>query len=326
MKAPAFWTAGGPLAAILAPLGLLYGRIVTRRAKRRGIDLGVPVLCIGNATLGGSGKTPVVQSLARMLRDEFGIEPHVVTRGYGGSVKRSVRVDPDVHDAGLVGDEPLLLARDAVVWAGPDRLASARAAVAAGARLLLMDDGFQNPVLAKTSSWLVLDGPAGIGNGRVFPAGPLRERFADAVARADALVVIGQDHQHLAEQTRLPVLQAELIHPPDALVDVGEDAVLAFAGIGRPGKFFDSLRADGLRVVATKAFPDHHRFSVGEIRDLRAAAGHYLARLVTTEKDLVRLSPAERAGIVTIPVTICWWNLPRVQALLRRLITPASTR
>jgi tetraacyldisaccharide 4'-kinase len=326
LKAPAFWNSDGPLAALLAPLGGLYGRIVTRRARRPGIEVGVPVLCIGNPTLGGSGKTPVVQSLARMLRDDFGIEPHVITRGYGGSVKRSVRVDPELHDATLVGDEPLLLAQDAVVWAGPDRLASARAAVAAGARLLLMDDGFQNPTLAKTASWLVLDGPAGIGNGKVFPAGPLRERFADAAARADALVVIGEDRQRLAERAGLPVLQAELVHPPDAFAAVGEDAVFAFAGIGRPAKFFDSLQAAGLRLVGTRAFPDHHRFSTGELRDLRSAASERSARLVTTEKDLVRLPPAERADIVTIPVTICWWNLPRVQALLRRWITPASTR
>ncbi|WP_027134176.1 tetraacyldisaccharide 4'-kinase [Geminicoccus roseus] len=326
MKAPAFWAREGALASALGPLGALYGQIVTARAKRPGLQLGVPTLCIGNPTLGGAGKTPVVRSLAQILRSEFGIEPHVITRGYGGSVSGSLRVDPQRHDAGLVGDEPLLLAREAVVWAGPDRVASARAAVAAGARILLMDDGFQNPGLAKSMSWLVVDGPAGIGNGKVFPAGPLRERFPDALERADALVMIGEDRQGLAAKTELPVLSARLIHPLEALVSLREGTTFAFAGIGRPEKFFDSLRAAGVQVVGTRAFPDHHRFTASELHDLRAVAKRNRARLVTTEKDLVRLSPADRSEIVTLSVTICWWNRPRVQALLKGLITPASER
>ncbi|WP_159716224.1 tetraacyldisaccharide 4'-kinase, partial [Geminicoccus flavidas] len=325
MKPPAFWTKGGPLASLLAPLGSLYGRIVTHRACRPGTRLDVPVLCIGNATLGGSGKTPVVRSLARILAEEFDLAPHVVTRGYGGRVRITTRVDPACHDAAVVGDEPLLLARDAVVWVGRDRLASARAAVAAGAKFILMDDGFQNAGLAKSASWLVVDGPAGIGNGRVFPAGPLRERFADAVLRAEALVMIGPDRQLLGEQACLPVLAAELRHPQEALAELTGRPLLAFAGIGRPAKFFESLTAADLHLVGTRAFPDHHPFTEAELAGLRDAAGRSGATLVTTEKDLVRLPPDQRRGIVTIPVTICWRNRAMVRGLLRGLIAPVST-
>ncbi|HWL69871.1 MAG TPA: tetraacyldisaccharide 4'-kinase [Geminicoccus sp.] len=326
MKPPAFWTDGGPLVSLLAPLGSLYGRIVTHRARRPGTRLDVPVLCIGNATLGGSGKTPVVRSLARILAEEFDLTPHVVTRGYGGRVRSTTRVDPASHDAAAVGDEPLLLARDAVVWVGRDRLASARTAVAAGARFILMDDGFQNAGLAKSASWLVVDGPAGIGNGRVFPAGPLRERFADAVLRAEALVMIGPDRQLLGAQAGLPVLAAELRHPPGALAELAGRPLLPFAGIGRPAKFFESLTAAGLHLVGTRAFPDHHPFTEAELAGLHDAAKRSGATLVTTEKDLVRLPPGQRRGIVTIPVTICWRNREMVRGLLRGLIAPVSTR
>jgi tetraacyldisaccharide 4'-kinase len=326
VKPPAFWTEKGPLAALLAPLGSLYGRIVSHRARRPGTRLDVPVLCIGNATLGGSGKTPVVRSLARILADEFGLVPHVVTRGYGGRVRSTTRVDPASHDAAAVGDEPLLLARDAVVWVGRDRLASARAAVGAGAAFILMDDGFQNPGLAKSASWLVVDGPAGIGNGRVFPAGPLREHFADAALRAEALVMIGPDRQLLGAGTGLPVLAAELRHPPAALAALAGRPLLAFAGIGRPAKFFESLTAAGLQLAGTSTFPDHHPFTGTELAELRAAAGRSGATLVTTEKDLVRLPPEQRRDVVTIPVTICWRNREMVRGLLKGLIAPVSTR
>jgi tetraacyldisaccharide 4'-kinase len=326
VKSPVFWTENGPLVALLAPLGSLYGRIVTHRARRPGTRLDVPVLCIGNATLGGSGKTPVVRSLARILAEEFGLVPHVVTRGYGGRVRNTTRVDPASHDAATVGDEPLLLARDAVVWVGRDRLASGRAAIAAGAGFILMDDGFQNASLAKSASWLVVDGPAGIGNGRVFPAGPLRERFADATLRAEALVMIGPDRQLLGERAGLPVLAAELHHPPAVLAELAGRPLLAFAGIGRPAKFFDSLADAGLQLTETRAFPDHHPFTEAELAGLHTAAGRSGATLVTTEKDLVRLPPGQRRGIVTIPVTICWRNQEMVRGLLRGLIAPVSTR
>ena len=225
-----------------------------------------------------------------------------------------------------MGDEPLLLADSAPVWVGPDRVASARLAVAEGADVILMDDGFQNPTLAKTASWLVIDGPAGLGNGRVFPAGPLRERYDIAMGRAQALVMIGEDHQRLGERSPLPVLEAELRHPSSVAEALRDRRVLAFAGIGRPEKFFASLRATGARVVETRSFPDHHPYRADELRDLRAAALRIEAQLVTTEKDFVRLPAAETAGIRPVSVTIRWRNHALVRNLLMGLVTPASTR
>ncbi|HEX2526530.1 MAG TPA: tetraacyldisaccharide 4'-kinase [Geminicoccus sp.] len=326
MKAPRFWTTGGLPADLLAPLGSIYGRIVSLRARRAGLAVGVPVLCIGNPTLGGAGKTPTVRALAQILHQDLGHDPHIVTRGYGGRVKTSLRVDPDQHDAALVGDEPLLLAQSVPVWAGPDRVASARAAVAAGADILLLDDGFQNPSLAKTASWLVIDGPAGLGNGRVFPAGPLRERYDDALDRAQALVIIGPDDHRLGENMTAPVIHADLVHPEDVVRALDGRLVLAFAGIGRPEKFFESLASAGVQIAERRAFPDHHPFNPAELADLRAAARRIRAELVTTEKDLVRLPVEERTGIRPIPVTLRWRNHPLVRNLLMRLVTPVSTR
>jgi tetraacyldisaccharide 4'-kinase len=261
-----------------------------------------------------------------MLQSGLGRCPHIVTRGYGGRVDSFLHVDPERHEASLVGDEPLLLARTAPVWAGPNRIGSARAAVQAGADSLLLDDGFQNPALQKTASWLVIDGPVGLGNGRVFPAGPLRERYGDALARAQALVMIGPDLHHVGDGTDLPVLHADLRHPREVVDELAGRRVLAFAGIGRPEKFFQSLKAAGIDVVEGRAFPDHHPFKPAEISDLRAAAQRIRAELVATEKDLVRLPVGERAGVRAIPVTLQWRNQSLVRSLLMRLITPVSTR
>ena len=286
---------------------------------------GIAVLCIGNPTLGGSGKTPTVRAIAKMLQAK-GLKPHVISRGYGGKIQKSIQVDPLRHDAATVGDEPLLIARDAITWVGADRVLSARKAVAAGADVLLMDDGFQSPSLRKLSSWLVVDGPAGLGNRRVFPAGPLRESFPDAVARADVLVMIGSDRQALAGETDLPIAYADLIHPEEALVAVGDRAVFAFAGIGRPAKFFKTLADAGVNIVGSREFPDHHQFTARELRELRQASDLLGASLVTTEKDFTRLNTEERIDITAIPILVRWRNPGLIGNLLERSITLDAMR
>ena len=326
MRPPAFWEKSDGLARVLAPFGVLYGRIVTARAMRRGFDPGIPVLCVGNPTLGGSGKTPVVRALVELLQDEFGLRAHVISKGYGGSVRGSLLVDPLRHDAATVGDEPLLMARDATVWVGSDRVASAQQARAAGAQVLVMDDGFQNPGLAKTASWLVVDGPAGFGNGQVFPAGPLRERFADAWRRSDALVVIGDDDLGLAARVDVPVIRADLIHPPEQIVALAESPVFAFAGIGRPGKFVQTLSDAGVRVVGWRGYPDHHPYGARDLQTLRDLARKNGARLVTTEKDIVRFGKGDRTDITAVSVAIRWRNPKLVRELVRGSITQASMR
>jgi tetraacyldisaccharide 4'-kinase len=308
--APAFWErAPGLLSELLLPVGAGWdaaGRL--RQAFSRPYCPPVPVVCVGNLVAGGAGKTPVALSLAAHLAPR-GIAVHIVTRGYGGRLGGPVRVDPARHDAAAVGDEALLLARRAPCWVARDRAAGVRAAVAAGAQMVLLDDGFQNPSIAKTLSLLVVDAEYGFGNGRVIPAGPLRESLGRGLARADAIVLLEAETQSRCREKlgidgALTVLHAAL--RPVAGERLAGSRVLAFAGIGRPEKFFLTLRALGAALVGTRPFPDHHPFRVDEIDQLFRAAERAQARLITTAKDIVRVPSAMRAAIEVLEVEIRW--------------------
>jgi tetraacyldisaccharide 4'-kinase len=314
MRAPEFWQNGGPLAALLAPAGCLYvlgGRLRHALATPRAAAM--PVICVGNIVAGGAGKTPIVLALGAKLaaRPALAGRVHALTRGYGGELAGPVRVDPLVHDAWKVGDEPLLLARALPTWVARDRLSGATAAVSAGANLLILDDGLQNPALLKDISFVVIDGGAGFGNGRVMPAGPLREPMADGLARADAAIIIGDDRTDAAARIArlrpdLPILKARLVPTPDSAAALAGKRLVAFAGIGRPQKFFDSLRDLGGDIVATRSFDDHHPYSAKDATALIALAGEHDARLVTTAKDAVRWpGDAERKPLV-LDVEIAW--------------------
>jgi tetraacyldisaccharide 4'-kinase len=327
LRAPDFWSrAASPLASLLAPLGLAYGAAgrlrETLTTPRR---LPVPVICVGNATAGGAGKTPVALALAAFLQAR-GRAPHFLSRGYGGGAGSGpLRVDAEGQDFRAVGDEALLLARQAPCWIGADRRAGARAAIAAGAELLVMDDGLQNPSLAKDFSLLVIDGPYGIGNGRLIPAGPLREPLARALARVQAAAIVGEDAHRLGERlaARIPVLRAELV-ARDSAAWRGR-RVLAFAGIGRPAKFFATLEALGCELVARRAFPDHHPYTEDEAMRLVEAASAERATPVTTEKDFVRLPPEARRMVEALPVAIQWRDERTLAALLAPLLARAPS-
>ena len=312
MKPPAFWQGGGLVPTLLSPAAYLVAAATRRRVHRPGWRAPVPVLCCGNASVGGAGKTTVVLDLIRRLQRR-GIAVHCLTRGYGGRVDGVLRVDPERHAAALVGDEPLLLAAEAPTWVGADRVASAREAVTSGAECLLMDDGLQNPGLSKTASLLVVDGAVGFGNGRVMPAGPLRERVSDAASRCRACVLIGADVASArAAVGALPVLDAWLV--PDRALD-GE-RVFAFCGIGRPGKFFETITVAGADLAGSRSFPDHHLFSSQEIERVMADASRCRARPITTAKDAVRLPGEVRAHVEVLGVRLMW----REEAALERLL------
>lgn len=297
MQAPGFWfRPPGWQSALLAPVAAVVGAVAARRFSRApDFRAPVPVLCVGNPTVGGAGKTPTVQLLIRLARD-LGVRPVVLSRGHGGRLAGPVAVDPARHTAADVGDEPLLLACDAPVVVSRDRPAGARLAVTLGADLILMDDGFQNPGLFKDLSLLVLDARRGIGNGRVLPAGPLRLALAPQLERAGGLVVIGDGSGAdpliaQAEARGLPVIRGRLA--PGA--DFTGERVLAFCGIGDPEKFRRSLVEAGAEVVALSAFADHHPFSAADAAGLLAEAEALGAGLVTTEKDRARLAGAAGA-------------------------------
>src|SRR5579864_4492798 len=263
LATPEFWARRGLVSSLLQPLAWAYAAAGAARWHwTRAAAAPVPVICVGNLVAGGAGKTPVVLSLARRLIAE-GRRVHILSRGYGGRLAGPVAVDPLRHGAGDVGDEALLLAEAAPTWIARDRAAAAERAAAAGASLLLLDDGFQNPTLAKDFSLVVVDGQFGVGNGRVLPAGPLREPLGSGLARADVVVLMGDDRAGvtslLAGKT---VLRARLL-PENAAAFAGR-AVVAFAGIGRPAKFFASLEEVGARLAARHAFPDHHPYRAAE--------------------------------------------------------------
>jgi tetraacyldisaccharide 4'-kinase len=325
--APAFWgQPPGFLADLLSPVGAacdVAGHL--RRVISRSYRAPVPVVCVGNLVVGGAGKTPVALALSAWLL-EHDVPVHVVTRGFGGQLRGPVRVDPNRHDAAAVGDEALLLARRAPCWVARDRAAGVRAAVAAGAGAILLDDGFQNPAVAKTLGLLAVDVGYGFGNGRVIPAGPLRENLRRGLARADAVVLIAPEAEAINARAFLlgrsvPVLSAVLA--PLRGERLAGSRLWAFAGIGRPEKFFATLRALGADLVGTRAFPDHHPFRVAELEGLRRDAERAGAHLITTAKDIVRVPSAQRAGIEVLEVEIRWADPAALAGLIRPVVLSA---
>jgi tetraacyldisaccharide 4'-kinase len=298
MREPAFWHRPPSfLSLLLMPLGAIYGLIAGRRMQRKGLDAGIPVLCVGNYHVGGAGKTPAVLALARLLRD-LGETPVVLSRGYGGRLRGPIKVDPARHIAADVGDEPLMMTSSVPVVVARERVAGVALAKSQGASVILMDDGFQNPAIAKDASLIVIDGNRGLGNACVFPAGPLRAPLPPQLERTDALIVVGDGTAAetvaaaIAAQDK-PVLSAHLRADDASVMTLRGKRVLAFAGIGDPVRFFRTLRTFGIEVAAERAFPDHHRFSQGEIETLVAEARRDGLTPVTTEKDLARLRQAE---------------------------------
>jgi tetraacyldisaccharide 4'-kinase len=295
MRDPSFWwRPAGIASSLLAPIAIPYGALARSRMAQAGSAVGIPVICIGNPTVGGAGKTPTALAVAKMLR-VASRHPFFLSRGYGGDLPGPVRVDSRIHRARKVGDEALLLARVAPTIVARDRVAGANAARLSGADVIVMDDGFQNPSLKKDLSILVIDGRRGIGNGCVFPAGPLRAPFADQLSHAQAVLVIGELSGagaivSAAKAKNLPIFHGRLVADQKALAALASLKVLAFAGIGNPEKFFASLDEAQIDVQARQAFPDHHRYSGDDAKALLARAEREGLTLVTTEKDMARLA------------------------------------
>ncbi len=305
MLAPEFWSRQDPAArlaaALLSPVGALYGAVTNwkqthtlpHRARAK-------VVCVGNLTAGGSGKTPVVLAIARILKAR-GLQVTILSRGYGGRSSEAAFVDAALHNAADVGDEPLLLASFFPVVVARDRRRGAELADSRGADVIIMDDGHQNFALEKDLSILVVDAESGFGNGHILPAGPLRESARRGLARADAVVLVGRGAPALPGYSG-PLVHARLV-PRDGYAPPRR-RLIAFAGIGRPEKFFDTLRSLGGELIETIAFADHHAFSASEIARLKGKAESKDAMLITTEKDFVRLTRTEREGMCTLPIQV----------------------
>ncbi|PWC29310.1 tetraacyldisaccharide 4'-kinase [Teichococcus aestuarii] len=321
MRAPGFWSggSGGIAPLLLSPIAAIYAAATARRVARTGWQAPVPVICCGNATAGGAGKTTVALDLGQRLANR-GVGGVFLTRGYGGRVKGPLMVDPALHDSQAVGDEALLLAATRPTWVAANREAGGRAAVAAGAQAIIMDDGLQNPGLEKDLSLLVIDGNYGFGNGRIIPAGPLREPVRAAAARCRAAVLIGEDETEALAQLppEMTVLRARLVPGPEAELLTGQP-VFAFCGIANPRKFFTTLQEAGAVLAGRVSYADHYPFDAGDLRELLEQAEALRAIPVTTRKDYVRIPPAFRSRVTVLTVKLEWEDPVALETLLEPL-------
>lgn len=319
-RPPGFWAAGGgsiwPM--LLSPLAALYGlgNRLNRTFTTAREGGGVPVISVGNLVAGGAGKTPVALGLAALLR-QLGHQPHFVSRGYGGKLEGPVRVDPQRHRADETGDEPLLLARAAPTWIARRRPLAVRAAAAAGASCVIADDAHQTYSLNRALSMLVVDSDYGFGNGRLLPAGPLREEVASGLARSDAVILLGEGAAALPGFGALPVFRARLTPEADDVLHLRGKRVLAFAGIARPEKFFATLQQAGAILADRRAFPDHAAYDEDTIMRLVEAAHAQDAIPVTTAKDLVRFPPEARPMVACLRVDLRFDDEMAVSDFLR---------
>ena len=320
MRTPDHWQKNNLVSRLLIPLGWVYFQLSLWRHKiARRVDIGVPVICVGNIVAGGAGKTPTAMYLGKLLSKHFKVA--FLTRGYGGAFSGPIKVDQHKHTFQDVGDEALLLSKIAPTWVSKNRLDGGLAAKMDGAQILLMDDGFQNPTIGKTFSFLVFDGPYGLGNNQLIPSGPLRETLGRGMSRADAVVIIGEDLHDL--QSKIPKnipLFSVAISPVISRKLKAAKSVIGFAGIGRPRKFLETLKTLNVDIQDFVPFPDHHKFRNSEIEDLIKKASKTGAQLVTTTKDFVRLPPNTINSITAMDIELNWVNQNQIKALLEQVL------
>lgn len=326
MRPPRFWEANLDLHSrqaatitrkLLTPFALAYDRIVAYKIERANpFSCGVPVICVGNLTVGGSGKTPFVKWIRSYLSSKGG-RVASLSRGYGGTLRGPLRVDYSNHSAKQVGDEPLMLSKTGETWIGANRPIAANTMVEDGAKIIVMDDGHQNPTLLKDLTFVVIDSENPFGNGYVFPKGPLRENIRAGLSRADAIVLMGKGTTptEIADSD-IPIYRCQIVaKQPDK-----SSQYVAFAGIGRPEKFFDTLAELELEIADAIPFPDHHNYSKSDLTYLSKLAQENQARLITTEKDYVRLTSDIKKDVEVLETSLAIENSNLLETLLEPIL------
>ncbi len=317
MQTPYHWAHRTAFSYAWYPASMIYWAIASLRSKRiKPARLAVPIICVGNNTIGGSGKTPTVIALCALLQQQ-GKKVHVISRGYKGRYAGTVKVDAAVHIAQEVGDEPLLISRYAPCWVARKRIHAAHAAIADGAEILIMDDGLQNPSLHKDFTLVVIDGTFGFGSGFMLPAGPCREPIARSMAKANAVLIIGEEtndtiRKHIPQGKEIVTGMLQ----PTSPLDLKGVRVHPFAGIGMPDKFFKTVQQMGADITLTSRFDDHHNYTTKDIETLLKESSDHHAQLVTTQKDYVRLPEAFQEQVVVVEVAL---HITQSDALLARL-------
>ena len=326
MKLPDFWqeTHRKSKSRLLTPLEMIYGfGVKYHNFIQNPVKIPIPVICVGNIVVGGAGKTPTAIAIARAFIDQ-GLNPHFISRGYGGNTSGPLLVDYKKHNSQAVGDEPLLLAQNAPTWVSKNKVLGALEAVKAGASMIIMDDGHQNHTIIKDLSIIVIDSGYGFGNRRLLPAGPLREKLHDGLLRADAVVIVGEDEfdsTELSKHSKLITMHSRLVINNKSIQIQNRD-VVAFAGIGRPSKFFATLESIDCKLIKQYSFPDHYRYKPHEIMAMVEEAHSLSADLVTTEKDWLRLDSDARKMVKAIAVSLEWQRPDQIQSLMSQVPIP----
>lgn len=323
MKTPLFWTSQKHvLSRVLQPLSWLYYAISSlhfRMIKPQTAD--IPIICVGNVTAGGSGKTPVSIAIAEYLKENNNIDVHFLTRGYGGNISE-VKADLEEHSAHQIGDEPMLLAKIAPTWIYPNRIEGANKAAENGADIIIMDDGLQNPSIKKDMTFLVVDGKYGIGNGRILPAGPLREHFSSGLEKSDAVVIIGKDSNNRITSlcpADMPILRTKVKPNKHDVEKLTGKNVVAFAGIAHPNKFFGTLKEIGCNVISKYEFKDHYPYAQTDIQPILDEAFRLNAIPVTTAKDYVKLTEDQKQQINVLNISIVWQDEDKFASLMQQI-------
>jgi len=316
MKTPKFWKNKNLISTLLSPLGEIYAFATKQKIKNGKFPkLDVPVICIGNLSAGGTGKTPISISICKILQ-ENGFNPCFITRGYGGKAKDLYIKKDEEIDPVLAGDEPLLLSKIADVSINADRYKAGTKAIQTGADILVLDDGFQNPSLFKDKSFIVIDGKYGFGNQMPIPSGPLREKIADGLQRADAIIVVGEDKKDLnklAEKYNLEFFNG-FVTPVKP--KTSNKNIIAFAGIGHPEKLYKSLEELGYNIKHKFDFPDHHYYNDDEIEKIINLSKNENLDIFTTTKDFTKIDAKHKSLLNILDIEIEWKNKNKLKKFL----------